>query len=191
MPLPVIGWRSITRKTSLFSRTSPSCPISGKKRAFTWIVSLAFRTLIETVNRARCWIEVRQISRKRSRSSGCIADNSFNTFFGVKYKSRIDAVMNIEPSDLKFYTNWSVESNAKWQNPYVRVANSRAFREIESFTPDGKIVRRQGVFYAPFMFDTNTPNVANPVINGNKLVGETLLLRLENKAPIFPTNLIT
>ena len=30
------------------------------------------------------------------------------------------------------------------------------------------------------MFDTNTPNVANPVINGNKLVGETLLLRLEN-----------
>ena len=42
-------------------------------------------------------------------------DNSFNTFFGVKYKSRIDAVMNIEPSDLKFYTNWSVESNAKWQ----------------------------------------------------------------------------
>lgn len=107
-------------------------------------------------------------------------DNSFNTFFGVKYKSRIDAVMNIEPSDLKFYTNWSVESNAKWQNPYVRVANSRAFREIESFTPDGKIVRRQGVFYAPFMFDINTPNVANPVINGNKLVGETLLLRLEN-----------
>jgi len=107
-------------------------------------------------------------------------ENSYNTFFGVKYKSRIDAIMNIEPSDLKFYTNWSVESNAKWQNPYVRVANSRAFREIESFTPDGKIVRRQGVFYAPFMFDTNTPNVANPVINGNKLVGETLLLRLEN-----------
>ena len=38
----------------------------------------------------------------------------------------------------------------------------------------------KGVFYAPFMFDINTPNVANPVINGNKLVGETLLLRLEN-----------
>ena len=30
------------------------------------------------------------------------------------------------------------------------------------------------------MFDVNTPNVANPVINGNKLVGETLVLRLEN-----------
>lgn len=107
-------------------------------------------------------------------------ENSYNTFFGVKYKSRIDAIMNIAPSDLKFFTNWSVESNVKWQNPYVKVANSRAFREIESFTPDGKIVRRQGVFYAPFMFDTNTPNVVNPVINGNKLVGETLLLRLEN-----------
>ena len=63
----------------------------------------------------------------------------------------------------------------------MRVANSRAFREIESFTPDGKIVRRQGVFYAPFMFDINTPNVANPlIVTGNKLVGETLLLRLEN-----------
>jgi hypothetical protein len=73
-----------------------------------------------------------------------------------------------------------LESNAKWSNPYVEVANSRAFRPIESFTPDGKIVRRQGVFYAPFMFDVNTPNIVNPVINGNKLVGETLLLRLEN-----------
>lgn len=56
----------------------------------------------------------------------------------------------------------------------------KGIQGIESFTPDGKIVRRQGVFYAPFMFDINTPNVANPVINGNKLVGETLLLRLEN-----------
>lgn len=107
-------------------------------------------------------------------------DNSFNNFFGTKYKSRIDVLMNMQPSDLKFFTNWSVESNAKWNNPYVEVANSRAFRPIESFTPDGKIVRRQGVFYAPFMFDVNTPNIANPVINGNKLVGETLVLRLEN-----------
>jgi len=32
------------------------------------------------------------------------------------------------------------------------------------------------------MFDTNTPNVSNPLMEGNPLVGETLLLRLENNS---------
>jgi len=106
--------------------------------------------------------------------------NSFNNFFGTKYKSVIDVVMNEANSDLKCFKNWSVESNKLWSNPYVRVDNSRAFRDIESKTPTAKIIKRQGVFYAPFMFDINTPNIQNPLISGNPLVGETLLMRLEN-----------
>lgn len=107
-------------------------------------------------------------------------ENSYNNFFGTKYKSVLGIVMNEEPSMLKVFKNWSIESNKKWSNPFVKVYNSRAFRDIKSRTSDAKIEKRQGVFYAPFMFDVNTPNVANPLISGNPLVGETLLLRLEN-----------
>ena len=107
-------------------------------------------------------------------------DNSFNNFFGTKYKSAVHVIMNTKPSDTKFFTNWSVESNLKWNNPYVKVYNHRAFREIISRTPDGKIVKQLGVYVAPFMFDVNTPNVANPLISGNKLIGETLIMHLEN-----------
>ena len=104
----------------------------------------------------------------------------YNNFFGVQYKSRLDVVMNQAPSDMKVFTNWSVESNKKWDNPFVEIANSRAFRAIQSRTPDGVIDQQNGAFYAPFMFDINTPNIDNPLINGNSLVGETLLMRLEN-----------
>ena len=110
------------------------------------------------------------------------AGSKYNNFFGVQYKSRIDAVMNISPSDMKEFTNWSVESNKKWSNPYVKVANSRAFRLIESRTPDAMINLQNGAFYAPFMFDLNTPNITNPLLEGNPLVGEALLLRLENES---------
>lgn len=110
------------------------------------------------------------------------ATNVNNNFFGVQYKSALWVVMNVSPSDMKFFTNWSVESNDKWSNPFVEVANSRAFRAIESRTPDSMINKQDGAFYAPFMFDTNTPNVANPLLNGNSLAGETLLIKLENES---------
>lgn len=106
--------------------------------------------------------------------------SKYSNFFDVQYKSALDVVMNTAPSDMKVFTNWSVESNKKWSNPYVKVANSRSFRSIESRTPDSMIILQNGAFYAPFMFDTNTPNVSNPLMEGNPLVGETLLLRLEN-----------
>ena len=108
--------------------------------------------------------------------------SKYSNFFDVQYKSALDVVMNTAPSDMKVFTNWSVESNKKWSNPYVKVANSRSFRSIESRTPDSMIILQNGAFYAPFMFDTNTPNVSNPLMEGNPLVGETLLLRLENNS---------
>lgn len=120
-------------------------------------------------------------------------NNSYGNFFGVKYPAVVDVVMNNGASEGKFYTNWSVESNKKWSNPYVKIYNSRAFRDIESRTPDAKIIRKQGVFYAPFMYDANTPNVQNPLVNGNRLVGETILMRLENndtdEAVLFAVNI--
>lgn len=107
-------------------------------------------------------------------------NNSFGNFFGKKYKNKILVVMNIANSETKNFTNWSVEATDKWLNPNVEVINPRAFREIKSRTPSNMIVRKQGVFYAPFMFDINTPNIQNPLILGLPLIGEVLLLHLEN-----------
>ena len=106
--------------------------------------------------------------------------DKYTNFFGVQEEQSIWVMMNINPSDMKFYTNWSVESNEKWSNPYVKIDNSRAFRLIESRTPDASIIKQNGVFYSAFCFDTNTPNVINPLINGNKLCGETLIMHLKN-----------
>jgi len=106
----------------------------------------------------------------------------YNNFFGAQYKSVLHAIMNVSPSDMKFFTNWSVEGNEKWENPYVRVYNSRSFRVIESETPSAKIVRQNGVYLAPFMFDKNTVGIQYPLINGNRLCGETLLMVLENSS---------
>ncbi len=110
------------------------------------------------------------------------AGSKFNHFFGVQYPSILKVVMNQAPSDMKYFTAWSVESTHLWSNPYVKVYNARAFRDIESETPDSRIVQQNGVFYAAYLFDKNTPNIQNPLFNGNKLSGEALLMELRNES---------
>ena len=103
-------------------------------------------------------------------------------FYGVKYKQVITPVFNKNPSDLKKFQNFSIESNERWSNPLVKVFNSRAFRDIESNTPDAMIKQQNGGFNAAFLKDTNTPNKDLALYNGNDLVGETLMIRLENES---------
>lgn len=104
----------------------------------------------------------------------------YNNFFGIQYKSKLSLVYNENPSDMKGFLAWSVESNKKWSNTNVEVFNNRAYRIQNSETPDELIRMQNGVFYAPFLMDKNTENVANPLFEGNRLSGETLILDIEN-----------
>lgn len=103
-------------------------------------------------------------------------------FYGVKYNQVLTPVMNISPSDLKRYFTFSLETNLPWSNPFVKVFNTRAFRDIESKTPDTYIKKMNGGYYSHFLKDSNTPNVQLPLYNGDDLVGETLLMRIENSS---------
>jgi len=108
--------------------------------------------------------------------------NDYGVFFGTEHEQVLKPLFNINPSDLKSFLNWSLETNERWSNPNVEVHNLRAFRDIISKTPDSFIKQQNGGFYAPFLKDIDTPNVLHPLINGNKLTGETLELTISNNS---------
>lgn len=117
----------------------------------------------------------------------------YGVFFGTAYEEKFQIIANTNPSELKSFLAFSFETNEKWSNPSVMVYNTRAFREIKSFTPDGYIKQQQGAYYAPFLMDINTPNVQYPLINGRKLSGEALSMEISNnsrnKVTLFAVNI--
>lgn len=115
-----------------------------------------------------------------------------NTFYGVTTPSVIEFVSNINPTKIKVFDNIAQYANSVWDSPTdadIKVLpNALHPNGMISRLKSGKYVNKEGIFYAEFLRDINSPGAAShKLLNGRRLRGELLSLRLTNTQ----TNLVT
>jgi len=98
-----------------------------------------------------------------------------NNFFGVQYNSEVWVVINGEPSKNKVLAAISLESTDVWEAYEILTPNGQKSNLIVS-----DFAMKQNMWYAAVKRDENTPNVINPLIEGDVLVDTTFLIKLRN-----------
>ena len=107
----------------------------------------------------------------------------YNVFFGVADNSVILIVANDNPSEIKDFQNFSIESNELWENRHNIVPFSPTVgREQLSVTLNSLIENKNGVFYGAIYKDINTPNVQDPLYNGKDMIGGVMTMEFSNSS---------
>lgn len=103
-----------------------------------------------------------------------------NNFFGVQYHSEVHSVCNANPSNVKVLEAISEESNDAWEVYSISTPNGQESNLIES-----DFQEKENMQYAAVLFDANTPNVLNPLIEGDTLRDVTFLTKLRYNPTIY------
>lgn len=98
-----------------------------------------------------------------------------NNFYGAQFTSQVTIVSNENPSAIKFYKTLEQESTSVW--PAISITNQ--FGQLSNLIATD-FTEREGVFWANFLRDENTPNITLPLINGDELRCHSLVIQLEN-----------
>lgn len=108
-------------------------------------------------------------------------DQQRNNYYGTQYNSVIDAVCNQDSGKVRNFIAISEESNNVWAAPEISIPKNTLYPQgmLSRITKD-KFVNKEGVFCAPIQRDINTPNVANPIVNGRAMRGHVLRIKFEN-----------
>jgi len=98
-----------------------------------------------------------------------------NNFYGVQYTSTITSVFNAMPSLTKIFKALSVESTSLW----LPVAMSTPEGQQSHLIPED-FENLEGIWYAAILMDEQTPNVANPITQGDVMRSTVLRITLES-----------
>jgi len=95
-----------------------------------------------------------------------IDEDHYNTFYGVKYDSKIEPVFNKDLFSVKHWQNMIVVSTNKWFVERV-ISEYRGKKAlISSRVKIDQVEEREDSYFLAFKRDLNTPNVSNPIVNG-------------------------
>ncbi len=95
-----------------------------------------------------------------------------NNFYGVQYTSQIWSVLNDNPSNVKVFEAVSEESNGVWEVYEITTPNGQLSNLIED-----DFQMKENNQYAALWMDENTPNVVNPLIEGDVMRDRTFLCK--------------
>jgi len=140
----------------------------------------AFSTYYSFVPESICSIGIDIISCK----NGLIYKHNSNSvqgnFYGVQYYPEIHSVCNINPSTVKVLSNVSEETSDAWEVYEIATQNGQKTSLISS---DFEKVENNN--YASLWRDENTPNVVDPLINGDEMRDRTFLLKFKYNKTIY------
>jgi hypothetical protein len=108
-------------------------------------------------------------------------NETYNNFYGVQYDSEITFISNEDPSSKKVYQDIYTESTHAWS---VEASNNKGQATSLETTDFEEI---EGVFYAALLKDSNTPNVTDPIINGDDMRDYTMEITLRNNQTVEST----
>jgi hypothetical protein len=98
-----------------------------------------------------------------------------NNFYGIQYNSQVECVLNELPSNVKVLQAISEETDGTvWAVPTISTPNGQLSNLIES---DFQL--KENTPSASVLFDENTPNVLNPLIEGDPMRSRTFLATLQ------------
>jgi hypothetical protein len=96
-------------------------------------------------------------------------------FYGTNYPAKVKVVANENPSYPKMYKTIQQESTTQWECPNITTENGQASNLI-----DDDFENIQNQWYAAFLFDSNTPNVVDPLLNGDPLRDVAMEIEMQN-----------
>jgi hypothetical protein len=102
--------------------------------------------------------------------------SNYNKFYGTQYTSQVKVVSNVMPLGIKFFHGVVVDSNTAWSCPGM--TNLFADQETELSAADFEL--KEGVWYAAMLRDKNTPNVSDPLIEGDRMRDYVLITTFES-----------
>lgn len=89
------------------------------------------------------------------------------------------------PDTVKTAHSVAYQSNKVWTMPNqgdISIpANTTYPNGMESRLKESRFRDKEGVFYADFLRDMNTPNTDDPLFNGRRLKGEVIHINMENE----------
>lgn len=97
-------------------------------------------------------------------------------YYGVQYRGELQMVFNDQPSESKLYNTIAIEGTTAWDAPVIEVFNGSQTQRSNLVIDDFE--QYEGKFRAWFLMDVLTPNVANPLINGDNLRGRYIKVTL-------------
>ena len=109
------------------------------------------------------------------------SNSSYGNFYGAFYPAELHVVSNQEPMKVKTYLTVGENSTDPWEAFEITTP-------VDAAHPNGQLsesafqdfVMKEGVYYAPILRDANTPNVTNPLIEGDPMKGRTAKFKLRN-----------
>lgn len=104
--------------------------------------------------------------------------SDYNKFNGVSYPSQVRVCSNLEPLAKKFFHGVVVDSNVVWSMPSATDLLASQETELSAADFDDK----EGVYYAALLRDKNTPNISNPLFEGDIMRDYVLIATFENNS---------
>jgi len=97
---------------------------------------------------------------------------------GASETSVIKFVSNIEPSELKNYLALVMDSNKATDVTITTEAIGGGTDQSSTLDADLDFIQRETEWHAAFLRDSNTPNVSNPLLEGDTIKGKEAIITL-------------
>jgi hypothetical protein len=101
---------------------------------------------------------------------------NYANYYGAQYHGELQVVFNQQPSESKLYNTVAIEGTDAWDIPLITVFDGSAYQESSLLSTDFDLY--EGKYRAWFLMDALTPNVVNPLIDGDYLRGRYVILNL-------------
>ncbi len=108
------------------------------------------------------------------------SNSLYNNFYGVQYQSEVHVLSNADPSKVKVYNAVSEETPDAWEVYEITTSDGQLTKIDYS---DFQLI--EGLQYASIPFDVNTPNVINPIYNGDPIRSTVVLAKFRNNSTEF------
>lgn len=105
----------------------------------------------------------------------------YSNYYGVQYNGELQVVFNQQPSESKLYNTVAIEGTDAWDIPLITVFDGVTTQESSLVASDFDLY--EGKYRAWFLMDVLTPNVQNPLFDGDYLRGRYVILNM-----VSPTN---
>lgn len=103
-----------------------------------------------------------------------------NNFYGSQSLTGFQVMMNIDPSKKKVLQAISMETNTPWDLVTITTPGGQSTHLIEANFED-----HEDFQYSEIMMDENTPNVVNPIVEGNVMRSQTALIECRFTKAIY------
>lgn len=109
----------------------------------------------------------------------------YNNFFGGRYSQSITVVGNVNPELQKTFMSMAIHGNfddaslGLWRAEIAVKRSETGVNQASELIGDD-FVYRNGEWRAGFLRDVNTPGATDPLLNGDRLQGKTIKIKLTN-----------